>query len=536
MKSRTKEVAQRSATPFRTKTSRGFFFVLISFILIMYIFLYLAAWVNAVEISEKTASEKFRAAGIQGIVSELSGERFMNFFDISGNYALYRINAHASDIAHPMKYNSSDELFYLRDAFFSSVFEGKSDAFESENLSYSSFERETYTFGAWLNNLESVLKPAGLEVKSFEIHAENFTQVDHVTFAASMNVTIFVQDRLSTLSIDRTFHLEKKFNVSGFPDPMIKRETQKIFGTENATEKQIFFRGGISPSSVAPIKVANGSDGQGFFYGSMISAKDVSSSNPVESLRGQYILVGNFSEITGAYAYQQFGAYIITNGPGSERLDNCDSLSETETFMAITYSRSTGTSECKLSISWQTSVPFVVMPGFNMSEFSGPDGERRVLIIANSSVKDVSAALPNSVFQKRNGAAAYEIEKLRDATVCAYFISSGRAPSYAQRLSRGALSLNSTFGMEALLVGKWAGGSELPDYNNYSRVDFEFFSRIEGAKVRGMPGCKSLGMCSTGVGDNAPLGHFRLSGDSLEAYGIINENDISCGDGRAGCG
>ncbi len=504
------------------RKSRGFFFVLISFILLLYIFLYLAAWISAIEISEKASSERFRTASVSGIMSQLTKERLDNFFDIAGYYALFKINNHSSDPAHPLQYDPADELRYLRGAFFGCVFNGTSDDFESVSLDYSDDEKGTYTFYAWMDSLNRTLSQAGLEVVSFSVSNENFTQLDHVTFNASMDVSIYVRDRLSTVSVNRSFSLSRQFNVTGFPDPMITRE-YRLIEPSSTVERQIFFRN-ISLSNLTPINVINGTQGQGFFYGPMIAAADVTSTNPIPSQRWQYILVGSFEDIVDVANYGQFGAYIVTSAVEYNSYDGC-SPSEEGTFNAI----QNRTSSCNVTIAYPTDRPFAVIEGLDINSFRGPGGEHHALFIAERSVEQVA----NNPADKLGEVVAYDIEDLRDAMICTYFFPSGRGPSYAQRLSSDAISLSSaSFGMETFLLGMWAGGSQLPDYENYSRVDWEFFNMLEGVKLRGMAGCKSPSMCAAAVGSDAQVGQFRLTDESIREYGA---GGIACNDGRAGC-
>ncbi len=508
----------------KTKTFKGFFFVLISFILISYIFLYFTAWINAMEISEKVSSEKFRAVSLEGLTAQLTQEKFMKFFDISGNYALFKINEYSSNSSHTMKYDINRELFYLNRTFFSVITNGSSNDFENEALNYSDSEYGVYTFYAWLKNLNSTLSQAGLEIKLFNITNMNFNQIDIVTFNATINISIFISDNLSMISINRTFHLEKNFSIEGFPDPMIKREYAKIDSSSNI-EKRIYVNDTLLKLDIK--NIINGTQGQGFFYGPLINTTDSINSNI--ALKGQYILVGTYDEIISVPDYLQFGAYILTNQP-IEISTSCPNRNEDKTFMAITYNSSQA---CALKIKNNVNQPFAVIKDFDIKKFSGPNSEYHALIIANHSTEEVK----NNVSKKNYNVSAYDIENLRDATICAYFIPSTRAPSYAQRLSADALSLKSPNGMESFLVGRWAGGENLATgkkmYENSSRVDWEFFNTtIKGIKIRGMPGCKTFSMCSTGVGIDAPLGHFRFSSDSLSFYKIM---DIACNDGRARC-
>ncbi|MEW6528817.1 MAG: hypothetical protein AB1391_02930 [Candidatus Micrarchaeota archaeon] len=504
-----------------TKTSKGFFFVLIVFISILYIFIYFTAWINAVEISEKVSSEKFRALSLEDLSSQLTHNKFMKFFDISGNYALFKINDYSSNNSHTLKNHSSDELFYFRRAFFDVLVNGTSnDNFDGNELNYSDDERNIYTLYALSNNLNSILSKAGLEIKKFEITDTDLNQVDITTFSMMMNISISVSDRLSTISINRTFHLEKNFSIEGFPDPMIKRESQKIPSLSMNIEKQIYTNNTPLELDIKNINV--GKQGQGFFYGELVNAND-SATNSLIGKR-HYILVGTYNDTIKVSDYSQFGAYILTNEPVMNTTTSPPS--ETETFMAITYNLS-GDMEIKNQLTENQA--FAVVPNFDILKFNGPENKHYALIIAKYSGKEVKS----NVSKKNYSISIYDIEGLRDATICTYYLNSSRAPSYVQRLSGNALSLSSTnFGMESFLVGEWTGGKNLIEYENYSRVDWEFFNKTMGIKIRGMPGCKTFEMCSIDVGTDAPLGHFRLSDNSLTIYNLVN---IACNDGRARC-
>ncbi len=115
----------------------------------------------------------------------------------------------------------------------------------------------------------------------------------------------------------------------------------------------------------------------------------------------------------------------------------------------------------------------------------------------------------------------------------------------------------SEWGIETLALGRWAGGNIVMDskWDDYSRVDVEFFSEIEDTPanpvqmIKGMPGCKNAYMCSEPLGydpDSEHVGHFRLSdwaqddreeyfeylielenGD-IDNYGCDNEEQASC--------
>ncbi|MFA5077530.1 MAG: hypothetical protein WC488_03840 [Candidatus Micrarchaeia archaeon] len=515
------------------RKSRGFFFVLISFILILYIFVYLTAWINASEVAERTSSERFRAASIEGIVYQLSQEKFSDFFDGAGYYALFKINDHASDQAHTLKYDSSDEVHYLRRAFISLVEHGNSSDFEGAPLAYSGSEADTYTFDAFLRNLNATLAPAGLHVTSFRISDEDLEQVDPVKFTGSLTLDLTVEDSLSTISITRKFSLRRTFEVTGFPDPMIKRESKRlhIAGLDPArgVERQIYYSPDYEPSDLKPVLRDEETQGQGFFYGPMVDVQGAPSIPTGQ--RGTYILVGSYNDVFPLPDRELFGAYILTTEPGTGGQTEGCPKDETDTFIALTYTKESN-GDCKASFRdiTYTDRPFVVIKDFDMNHYTEYNGTPHALLIANRTVNDVLA----EPVRKNGVAEVYDIEDLRDATMCTYFINTDRSPSYPQRLTRYALTETSPNGLETFLVGTWAGGSDLPIYDRYSRVDFEFFKSVldDNSKIRGMPGCKTFGMCSAEVGSNAPLGHFTLSRESIELY---ETQGIACTYGKAGC-
>lgn len=523
--------------------SKGFFFTLISFILVLYIYVYLTAWINAGEIQERASSERFRATDVEAIAAQLTQEKFQDFFNISGYYALYRINDFASYDNQTMKNDSSDGMRYLSKAFFGCLLSGQSnDTFDSRTgLAYNQSEKGTYTLAAWVNNLNRTLAPAGMNITIFNVSNAKFEQVDPVTFNGSMDISLYIEDNLHTISINRSFTLTQQFNISGLPDPMIARETRPLLTNNAPAERQIYFRN-VSIDELKPRKWNQAAtQGQGFFYGYLVNASQAHliwpTSDTAYPLKSQYILVGTYDQIhmvspTG----EDFGGYIITTNPGNTTYDNCHEQSETDTFNAITYRGP----NCNAKVEDVTSRPYLVLPHFsNLSWFYShhfdinppyPDSDSRALLIANSSVEQVKTA----TLSKNRGGSLYEIERLRDLAVCTWFIPSDRAPSYPQRLTNAALYSNSSeFGMETFLVGSWAGGADLPSYKQYSRVDIEFFKQLDGTKIRGMPTCKNFNMCNLTTGPDAPLGHFSLTDASEQLYGA---DIIACDDYRSDCG
>ena len=520
------------------RKSKGFFFVLISFILVLYIFAYLTAWTNAMEMSEKVSSDKFRDVNAESIAAQLTNERFSDFFEIAGYYALFSINNYSSDSAHTLRYESTQEMKYLNSSFFGLVLIGKSNDFESsagvaQKLEYSQYENDTYTYAAWFRALNRTASQAGLEIKKFEFYNYSMNQTGRFNFTASMNVDFYAEDRLGTLGINRTFFILRNFSITGLQDPMVARESRDHISATNVVEKQMFYDSTL-PSALAPQSrgTAN-SQGQGFFYGKVVLPSGAASI----SSKSEYILAGDFNDIISTTGWQLFGAYLVTSAPIIYS-NSCDDDSERDAFYEISYTRppdiceertyANGTNytyceeqDCIMNVDHLTSTPFIVAPGFS------PSAGEPLLIVAGPN--SPSAGNP---FLKYTVVSTYNIENLKGAAACAKYRPSTRGPSYPQRLTKDALTLNSPMGIESFVLGKWAGGVDKPIWDGYSRLDFEFFQFINGDKLRGMPGCKSLGMCSAS-GATSPLGHFVLSNQAMIDYGA---GVLSCDDDRAGCG
>ncbi|MBU0586073.1 hypothetical protein KJ780_01025 [Candidatus Micrarchaeota archaeon] len=586
----------------KRKHSKGFFFVLMAFLMLLYVFAYITAWTFTIDMNEKVSSDKFRGAAVQDAINQMSEATASSFLDVSGHYAFYKINGFASYENSTLKYDPTDEMKYINSSFFSLLMNGSSGDFEDSSgnqvfLNYTELENETYTFPAFIRAANRTLSQAGLELRNANISNYSLEQVDHLSFNLSAKIDFEIHDRLSSISVSRSYELFQILDVSGMPDPLVLRETRMILASGavgadfNISYKPMFY----SPESIADLApkhiiqnaaVLNGTQGQGFFYGPAVSVDDASS---IVENRSDYILVGNFSDIIAYVNYTHFGAYILTSHVEEVDPDlsnwNCGD-EEDETFVQIKYQsfhcrqcgrpctsacgedtfcddmiinpdskgntivvENTGVGTCvsgetydkvdgcKLKFNYDTHKPFIVSENLSVDSLPiGPGSKRYVLFIASSSSEAVHAVEndESNVSAKLGPASLFNIEELRDAVVCTNYYFSERAPSYPRRLSSQALDAGiiSPFGIESMLVGRWAGGDYLPSYEPYSRVDFEFFNMQDGIKIRGMPGCKNPVMCSKPVGDEAPLGHFRVSSDSIDLWSLEN---ISCDNGLAGC-
>ncbi len=478
--------------------------MLIAFLIIIYLSLYVFSWTNAIKMSEKTFSDEIQFSSLETITPQISDKSFNDFYEIAGNYAFYKMDDYS--ILHPMKYNSQNELYYVNRTFFSLVEKCSADTF-SPPLTYTESD---YCFRDYVERLNKLFEPFGFKVVEYKLYDGNISYIDPVTFNTSAKLKIVIKGKNAYL--EKTINLSHTFNISGLVDPMTAREAYNI-GLEKRVEKQIFYK---DVKNFSPILVYYGNEsdgflGRGFFYGKLVAPSSAGSIDDEE--KKYYILYGTYDDIISTAGYKLFGAYILTNAP--DIIDGCGS--EDNTFNALHYDNS-----CHLSyVSDTINKSFAVIPNFDPDNFRN----NNVLFIAKDSQFD-------SEEEKGDGLKVYDIEDMRDYIICSYYIPSDRAPSFAQRLTENAPYLSSPYGIESTVLGRWAGGEYVPEYDKYSRIDFLFFRKEEGEKIRGLPGCKSFWMCNLSSSSENPLGHFVLDTESIEKFGLEN---ITCNDGYAEC-
>ncbi len=521
---------------------KGFYFLLATLFLISYVFIYLTLWLEnwKSEVSLLVASDETGYPWEMNVW--LSNESIQEFYSIAGQYALYKINNFS--IQHPLKYDYSNELKYLNISFFSLLSGQK--AFVSVDgtpLSYSSKERNTYSFPGFIDAFNETINKRGFYVADFSITPINFSFVDPVNFNATCLLSLSIHSLDERFQTTRTYRLSHTFNISGFVDPFVARESAKLGFVDPETrkrmaEKQIFFIN-ISASQLVPknIEYCKGDSecnskhmqGLGFFYGPVVSVKNAKSIPRYE--RNRYILYGDFDDIItldSDPSYLEFGAIILNNSPSSVTYGTCPT-SEDKTFNAKTYQGAS----CQLIVKYPLSKPYAVVPDLSLDELStSPSSHPAVLFIAR---RNTTTDPLDAVRWKTEGMKLYDVEKLRDFIACSYYLPSDKGLSYPQRLSANALSLigTSKYGIISTVVGRWAGGEYLPSYNKYSRIDVDFFTHQDGTKIRGLPGCKMYNDCSTPAGFHAPLGQFSLSKVFQKLFQV---DEIACDDGWAECG
>jgi hypothetical protein len=547
---------------------KGFFFVLISFILLSYILVSTTMWVRAIEASELTYSDAFRASTLNTLTDQVSAERMGRYADIISHYSLYRLSNNS--IRFPMKAGESpDQFSHIRSAYLSLIANCTSLPVDYEDgfpLAYTEEESRTYCFKGFLNQLNNSMATQGFEVQSFELSNLSFNETGHpLRFAFNATLELHVKDLQTDTAIVRTYQFNRIVDAEGMVDPLVARESLGLRGTasrENLTiYKGVYLYppvaeiGGyeeMSPEELHefyaevheelyPDNIGTGSEGQGWFYGPAVFTEDADGVSSLDAPRT--ILVGNYTDIKFVDSWENFGAYILLDAP--EDPGSCGD--ESNTLNPVQRETRAG-GGCDESIdeggSDYTTHPFMVYEDFEDEAYDemlgkyryhepgAPPNEVRMLFIAQYSAEDVL----NDPDNKRDNVEVFDMENLRDFARCSYYMVNPAAPSFLQRMFKDGYKYSSANGIETFLIGKYAGGIYNPGLDGLSRVDTDFFNDVSGEKIRGMPGCKDPQMCGN---PNSDLGHFALSDEAMEYYlGVTDSDDednIGCNDGRAAC-
>ncbi len=575
---------------------KGFFFIIMSFVLLAYILTSTYFWVRAIEMEESRYSDSFRISTMEMLLDQVTPATVNHFTNISARYSFYRLNHHS--IANPIRLNGHLGDGYevevknvglaMRDLIIDG--EASKDYFNGDALIYSDSDKLTYTLSGWKNQLNASLAASNFELVSLDIDKDSFafTQTNFTVFNVSFVMGLTIKDLQpgSETSIVRSYNVSLPVDVTGMVDPYIARQSRELDltlddGTKVLVGKKVF----MAPEEEYPdkfeslcsehaesgqcYKVGEADEGQGWFYGPMVNTEDALTQGIAGdvNLSQNYILVGTYSEIVALTDFESFGAYVLTNKPIETAVPSCPGKSsQTETFNPITYDSSCDAVIDDSDITAITTKPFIVEQGFDISDFNGVnlpglEDAHKMLFIATPTPKEVLDD-PRSN-PKNEYVAMYDIEMFRDFVMCGYYLPRNNSPTYLHRMMDIQPMFDSnnpaydnwpeySWGIETTAVGRWAGGNIVPDadvWDKYSRVDIEFFSKVSDGSsnpvqmIKGMPGCKSAIMSSMELGYTPNLhhvGHFRLSDwaqwDREAGYNDIYWIELENGDeGNIGC-
>jgi len=514
------------------KTKRGFLFVITVFLILTYILLSISVWVKAVEASERTYSELYKESTVELVIEQLTPAKVSNISNIVMTRGVFVLNKHAVD--SPLNAGPEDDEYYYIEKAMLEYLEGGSPGEENFNNTRAPESEYNASLGGWVGNLNASLLAIGVYIDEFEIYDDSFTfeQTGIDTLSYSFDMKISLRDTTGTTSLSRTYEVDGTVNITGFVDPAITRETKAI---NEPVYRQFFFMTGLYPDveSLNAGKEYSIDAGQGWFYGPLVGVSGAASM-PDEH-KHRYIVYGDYSAIRGLgdEEMNKFGGFILTNRPGDGGMCTymgSDYTGEIETFNAISYTGIDCDPEIE-DIDTMTNKPYVVVPAFDYEDMPDcPDlvrdiNRKCVLFIANADWDDLISDPEAKLETEHTG--VFNIEALRDYTMCGYYVPNPDSPSYLQRLLPGSYSRNhSLFGIETFLIGEYM---EPADYEQYDRLDREMFNgTMMDYFIRGMPGCKHQGMCSN---TETVTGRFGLSTGTIEEYDIEN---IDC-NGGAGC-
>lgn len=501
-------------------TRKGFFFVLGIFILLVYVAMSLQAYTRAIGEGEKGYEETIKMATYDIVLAELSNETMNRIVDIYSYYAIYKLINHTA--SEPLKAGEKDEMEHFKGAFMELVQSGESkrEHFNGSAIVYDEEEKEDYTFDGLGAKLREGLEKSGMELEMFRVSEVSIYQMEYNKL--NVEAVIFVNVSGKDARLDKVYRINRTLEIEGMDDPMVLRWLREH--SVNNASKQIWF----APYAPQEAKIiANATHGQGWFYGPLVSARKANTTNETE--RWKYIVVGDYSDfevLDEQGILDEFGAYILTNNIDYIVSSCVGKNDETRIFNPTVYDK-----KCEKKIGdIKTNKPFAVAPDFSIGMApEDNEGTPAVLFVNEHTPGEVDESKGVDKENKGNKGYVYDIEMLRDEVICGYYFwAPEEAPSFLQRFLVNSENRTSMYGIEGFVVGKVFGGEDFSKGRNWSRIDWEFVSRMEGIKVRGMPGCKSFDMCS----ELNFLGNFALTEQSLSDY---NMDEIACDDGRAAC-
>jgi hypothetical protein len=511
----------------KIKTKKGFLFVVTIFLILTYILLSISVWVKAIETSERSYSEFYKESNVELAIEQISPHRIANVSTIVLNRGLMVLVDHSVD--YPLK-NTTDpnDYTHIEAALGEFLINGSPKAEHFENdVAPSEYNS---SMSGWADNLNASLSAIGVYMDEFSVSNFRLSQSTYDKLDYSYDVNFTVRDKSGSTFVERDYTVNGEIDLNGFRDPGIMRESDN-----KIRSRRIFFNSTYdAPSTLKPTGISgfNQESGQGWFYGFVVEYLNANSIPAYE--RSRYMVVGTFDELRTYSSLGDFGAFIVTTpaGPGSTCTDTNGVFYEgdSKTFNPITYKGKDCTPTTSDPV---TSQPYVVAPEFNISHTPPCPPMNGSATLDRHCVMFVTGAEPMELSKKKQKSNIhfYDIEKVRDYTMCGYYTQNSDAPSFLQRLFNNSYTFKSNFGIETFIIGNYsiAAFSESKIDQN-SNLDRELFADDSGPYIRGLPGCKDASMCAA---SNKYTGRFSLTDTSIKNDYLFQT--ISCANGLAGC-
>ncbi len=527
---------------------------MIALIALSFMLLSMQVWMRTFERADENSAAKFKGEAIRLVLASLSDESLSQFANASAFFATYKLanytaytgltNAPAGDDT------DNPNTGKVEQTIIGLMKNGSAEPEAGKRINYTESEMESYTLVSWKGKINRAANLMGFKVNLSDPQNITIRQINAWTVGVSFDVDMTVEDLEGAMHQSKRMHADSNFSIDGFPDPSITRNDIKQRKPtplpENAEQKQVFHNINYADAGdLAPSLVASMDEGNGWFFGPMTDSRPgtgIFTNLSEQSRMWQYVLVTDYYDglVDDANLY---GAVILTEAPGMNVTHDvvhggCP-YNQTDQTNCLNCRRSFQSSVPSCSMPDEyfniVSVPFVAGGGFsadNVKEIprAGMDAQRKFVLIDNTYGKHSN--------KWRGDHAVWDLWKIRDMTICGFYLENPVAPSFFQRMLNSvgnstAGTVHSKYGIETILTGQWAGGKDDGGYgstyehDSRSRLDWQFYSATDYPaasttvwKVKGMAGCRDETMCSTMNATKEATGKFRMPGGDIERYGL----------------
>ncbi|MFH2106441.1 MAG: hypothetical protein ABII22_04220 [Candidatus Micrarchaeota archaeon] len=502
---------------------KGFFFVITIFLVLAYVLTSVSIWVKTTNELERQYSEKLRASNVDYILVGVSEEYMAQLVDQMAFYSLFKLDLYVGE-GNPVNAGPDDnENIYIEKVMLNLMVNGSAEGSYFANGNGLEMDTKNFSLYTFIDSMNESLKTLGVEITTYRVSNDfPIVQKDFKSLEYTLSFDLVFTDLSNSLQIKKNYVITRPVSFEGFADPLILNEGRKLDNPMTIEKFHYYNLDYNSMDDLKPTEIAIdrlSTQGQSWFYGPVVFA-DRANTIPADKRR-MYLLAGTYDEIMSMddAEYREFGAYVLTNEP--EEIDiGCGELKQQmDTFNPLT--RKEDGAACEPQISGEVlDASFAVIPDFSLADLNGEnfqclDNELCVLFANKYNADDIKA---DPLKKLEANTVVYGIEKLRDFALCGYFIHNSDSPSYLQRLLVDGYSKKSAdFGVETFLFGKSVYASD-PSADVYGKIDKEFMNLENGRTIKGMPGCKTPGLC-----EGNDIGRFSITQADLPDYGIMDQ-------------
>ncbi|HQT45160.1 MAG TPA: hypothetical protein PLO51_04220, partial [Candidatus Micrarchaeota archaeon] len=523
---------------------KGIFLTIIAVLLLSFMLIAVGLWSSVEDARESRIPEKIKTDSMAQVVFQLSNAKLNRFVNISGYYALNRLANYS--ISNPINQGTDlEKTGNINKSIYDLMVYGSTDAGGSfhPNLTYSTNLEKQYTLDNWIGQLKASADVMGFDFEMGNITNFSFNQTTAWDVQVQFDTNVSIKDKQSTMKLAKSLHVNTTFSILGMPDPLLTKElypagnySKIIFANQDASHRL--------DSDYSASQIGFGQNGKGWASGLVTTVANITADTSTEN--NVYVLVmaypekadgspddAKFTEIINTMS-PQISGIVITNlkqnitTAAMPDANGCLWRETTDLNGAVRYKSKVDANgnhaACPTTIAllYDSGYPTI---GFAFSP-AIPAGAQ--IAFANYPGSGTPGVEP---FEHTDYHALYDITMLRKMMSCGLYAqpnpSEGpQAPSFLQRMLKDGETLKSkNFGIESFIISQWAGGSSDPDFattNAYSRLDMNYYSGIDGDRIKGGSGCKTKEMCleSSAPGPTIPLGTFKLDYNASIRYGV----------------